>query len=101
MCAKGLSLCNDIKLKKERKTGHTELGQFCYQFCYNSILPPITGSSSTRRTPILKSRRYSNKKYSYQKFQTYKKKPYYRKFNNSKSYNPSKGNPSTSKKTTC
>ncbi|KAK2976061.1 hypothetical protein RJ640_024789 [Escallonia rubra] len=57
ICAEGLVLCNDIKLKnqlkKEHKSGRTELRQFCYQFGYDTLSVPNYGTkekvSKTRR----------------------------------------------------
>ncbi|KAK2987236.1 hypothetical protein RJ640_017426 [Escallonia rubra] len=59
--AEGLVLCNDIKLKnqlkKEHKSGRTELGQFCYQFGYDTLSVPNYGTKekvSKTRKPFRK-----------------------------------------------
>ncbi|KAK2988674.1 hypothetical protein RJ640_012710 [Escallonia rubra] len=61
ICAEGLVLCNDIKLKnqlkKEHKSGRTELGQFCYQFGYDTLSVPNYGTKgkvSKTRKPFRK-----------------------------------------------
>ncbi|KAK2979079.1 hypothetical protein RJ640_026029 [Escallonia rubra] len=63
ICAEGLVLCNDIKLKnqlkKEHKSGRTELGQFYYQFGYDSLHVPNYGTkekTSNSRKSFRKSR---------------------------------------------
>ncbi|KAK2991116.1 hypothetical protein RJ640_029399, partial [Escallonia rubra] len=64
ICAEGLVLCNDIKLKnqlkKEHKSGRTELGQFCYQFGYDTLSVPNYGTKE-------KPGHYANKCYTIQK----------------------------------
>ncbi|KAK2973105.1 hypothetical protein RJ640_009757 [Escallonia rubra] len=63
ICAEGLVLCNDIKLKnqlkKEHKSGRTELGKFCYQFGYDNLSVPNYGTkekTTKPRKPFKKSR---------------------------------------------